>query len=45
MQKIVPFLWFDGNAEEAAAAMKAMLQMEKLDIDALRRAYEGEPTA
>ncbi len=26
---------------KAQRAMKAMLQMEKLDIDALRRAYEG----
>ena len=27
---------------KAQRAMKAMLQMEKLDIDALRRAYEGK---
>jgi len=33
------------DAEKAQRAMKAMLQMEKLDIDALRRAYEGEPAA
>jgi len=25
--------------------MKAMLQMQKLDIDELRRAYEGESVA
>lgn len=32
-----------GGEDEAGAnrAMQAMLQMEKLDIDALRRAYEG----
>ena len=34
-QKITPFLWFDGNAEEA------MLQMVKLDIKTLRAAYPG----
>ncbi|MEO9169668.1 MAG: VOC family protein [Candidatus Baltobacteraceae bacterium] len=30
------------DPEKAQRAMKAMLQMGKLDIDALRRAYEGE---
>ncbi len=29
------------DPEKAQRAMKAMLQMEKLDIDELRRAYEG----
>lgn len=29
------------DPERAARAMKAMLQMEKLDIEELRRAYEG----
>jgi predicted 3-demethylubiquinone-9 3-methyltransferase (glyoxalase superfamily) len=33
------------DPERAQRAMKAMLQMEKLDIDALKRAYEGEPAA
>ncbi|TAM75560.1 VOC family protein, partial [bacterium] len=29
------------DAEKSQRAMQAMLKMEKLDIDALRRAYEG----
>ncbi|HZZ64872.1 MAG TPA: VOC family protein [Candidatus Baltobacteraceae bacterium] len=29
------------DAEKSGRAMKAMLQMQKLDIDELRRAYEG----
>ncbi len=41
MQKIVTFLWFDDQAEKASRAMRAMLQMGKLDIAGLRRAYEG----
>jgi predicted 3-demethylubiquinone-9 3-methyltransferase (glyoxalase superfamily) len=44
MQKITPFLWFDGKAEEDAAksqrVMQAMMQMEKIDIAGLERAYE-----
>ena len=35
--KITPFLWFDSNAEEA---MKAMLQMRKIDIKKLQQAYD-----
>lgn len=31
------------DPERAARAMKAMLQMQKLDLEELRRAYEGEP--
>jgi predicted 3-demethylubiquinone-9 3-methyltransferase (glyoxalase superfamily) len=31
----------DEDAEKSARVMNAMLQMKKLDIDALRRAYEG----
>jgi predicted 3-demethylubiquinone-9 3-methyltransferase (glyoxalase superfamily) len=31
------------DAERQQRAMKAMLQMEKLDINELRRAYEGVP--
>jgi predicted 3-demethylubiquinone-9 3-methyltransferase (glyoxalase superfamily) len=30
------------DPEKAQRAMKAMLRMQKLDIDALRRAYEGD---
>ena len=30
------------DAVKAQRAMKAMLEMEKLDIDALRRAYDGQ---
>jgi predicted 3-demethylubiquinone-9 3-methyltransferase (glyoxalase superfamily) len=32
------------DAEGAKRAMQAMLQMEKLDIEELRKAYEGVPT-
>jgi predicted 3-demethylubiquinone-9 3-methyltransferase (glyoxalase superfamily) len=42
--KITPMLWFDGQAEEAAALYVSisLLQMKKLDIEGLRRAYDGE---
>lgn len=30
------------DSEKSQRAMKAMLQMKKLDIDAIRRAYEGQ---
>jgi predicted 3-demethylubiquinone-9 3-methyltransferase (glyoxalase superfamily) len=48
MQKITPFLWFDDKAEEAAnfyvsilkRVMEAMLQMDKIDIQTLKQAYE-----
>ena len=33
------------DPQGAQRAMKAMLQMGKLDIDALKRAYEGESAA
>lgn len=36
MQRITPCLWFDDQAEEAA-----MLQMKKLDIGELERAFAG----
>jgi len=67
MQKITPFLWFDGKADEAAKfytsvfknskiegvslnddndeksqrVMQAMLQMDKIDIAALKQAYHA----
>jgi predicted 3-demethylubiquinone-9 3-methyltransferase (glyoxalase superfamily) len=36
MQKITPFLWYDGKAERV---MEAMLQMKKIDIKGLKEAY------
>ena len=41
--RILPQMLSDPNREAAARAMKAMMQMGKLDIAALRRAYEGQP--
>jgi predicted 3-demethylubiquinone-9 3-methyltransferase (glyoxalase superfamily) len=46
-QKIVPNLWFeklnallnDPDKERSEQMMKAMLQMKKLDIDTLEKAY------
>jgi predicted 3-demethylubiquinone-9 3-methyltransferase (glyoxalase superfamily) len=38
---ILPKLLRDGNAAKANAAMQAMLQMGKLDIARLQRAYDG----
>lgn len=51
MQKITPFLWFNGMAEEAMKfytsvfkksklVMEAMLRMDKNDIQTLRGAWE-----
>ncbi|MFN8498417.1 MAG: VOC family protein [Anaerolineae bacterium] len=44
--QIVPTAWFTmlsaGNAAGAERAMAAMLQMKKLDIAALQKAYEGQ---
>ena len=41
--KIVPFLWYSKEAEEAAAfyAADAMMKMVKLDSAALEAAYAG----
>jgi predicted 3-demethylubiquinone-9 3-methyltransferase (glyoxalase superfamily) len=38
-------LFTDPDRSKADRAMKAMLQMKKLDIETLRRAAEGEPVA
>jgi predicted 3-demethylubiquinone-9 3-methyltransferase (glyoxalase superfamily) len=35
----------DPDSEPSQRAMKAMLRMEKLDIDELQRAYNGQPVA
>lgn len=35
----------DPDRVKAQRAMKAMLEMSKLDVDALRRAFEGEDTS
>jgi predicted 3-demethylubiquinone-9 3-methyltransferase (glyoxalase superfamily) len=31
----------DADAEKSQRVMKAMLQMKKMDIETLKRAYEG----
>jgi predicted 3-demethylubiquinone-9 3-methyltransferase (glyoxalase superfamily) len=50
MQKITPFLWFNGNLgellndkdpEKSKRVMEAMLRMDKIDIQTLRDASEG----
>lgn len=38
----LPELLNKGNAEQAERVTQAMLQMRKLDIETLRRAYDGE---
>ena len=40
-QKIVPFLWFDGNAEEAARFYVSIFPNSKLDGDVSRYGDEG----
>ncbi|KZE79424.1 VOC family protein [Paenibacillus elgii] len=39
--KILGELLQDKDAEKSARVMQAMLQMDKMDIEALKRAYEG----
>lgn len=36
-------LFADGNAAASQRVMTAMLEMKKLDLDALKRAFDGEP--
>jgi len=38
---VLPGMISDPDSAKSQRAMKAMLQMKKLDIDALRRAYAG----
>jgi len=35
----------DPDAERARRAMEAMLRMTKIDVDAMRRAFEGPPAS
>jgi predicted 3-demethylubiquinone-9 3-methyltransferase (glyoxalase superfamily) len=45
MQKVTPFLWFDGQADpdpdRSRRAMEAMLGMNKIDIAGLEQAANG----
>lgn len=44
LSNIAPCLWFDTQAdpiEKSERAMTAMMKMDKLDIAALDKAYEG----
>jgi predicted 3-demethylubiquinone-9 3-methyltransferase (glyoxalase superfamily) len=43
--RALPEMLGDANREAAGRAMQAMLKMGKLDIAALRRAYEAKPVA
>ena len=40
--RVLPEMIKDPDSEKSQRAMKAMLQMKKIDIDALKRAYEGQ---
>lgn len=40
-QKITPCLWFDSKRSQRA--MKAMLQMKKIDLGRIRQACDGTP--
>lgn len=40
---VLPEIMSSGDTEGSGRAMQAMLRMQKLDVDALRRAYAGEP--
>ncbi len=43
--KVMAELLNDSHSEKSQRAMKAMLQMKKIDIETIRRAYEGQGTA
>jgi predicted 3-demethylubiquinone-9 3-methyltransferase (glyoxalase superfamily) len=43
--KVLSELVSDPDSEKSQRAMQAMLQMQKLDIDKLKQAYEGRSTA
>jgi len=43
--KVMGELLADACSEKSQRAMKAMLQMKKIDIETIKRAYEGEGTA
>jgi predicted 3-demethylubiquinone-9 3-methyltransferase (glyoxalase superfamily) len=43
--RALPKLLNDANREAAGRVMQAMLKMSKIDIAALKRAYEGKPAA
>jgi predicted 3-demethylubiquinone-9 3-methyltransferase (glyoxalase superfamily) len=34
--------WVGGTGEASQRAMKAMLQMKKIDMEAIKRAYDGK---
>lgn len=40
-QRIAPCLWFD--SKKSQRAMKAMLQMKKIELGKIRQAYDGTP--
>jgi predicted 3-demethylubiquinone-9 3-methyltransferase (glyoxalase superfamily) len=39
---VLPEMINDPDSEKSPRAMEAMLQMKKIDIDELKRAYEGQ---
>lgn len=39
--RVLPEMLTDSNSEKSARVMNAMLQMKKLEIDELKRAYAG----